>query len=135
MTVVIDSSIALAWFLPDEDSILADETLVTVTESGALVPPLFSIEFGNGLVMAVKRERIDRDYRRRTFERVAELDLVTDREGADRVWADTVELADLHGLTLYDATYLELALRTGLPLATLDKRLAKAARDTGILLN
>ena len=49
MTVVIDSSIALAWFLPDEDSILADETLVTVTESGALVPPLFSVEFGNGV--------------------------------------------------------------------------------------
>lgn len=135
MTVVIDSSIALAWFLPDESSALADETLMKVTESGALVPPLFSIEFGNGLVMAVRRKRIDRDYRRRTFERITELDLVMDREGADQVWTDTVELADLHGLTLYDATYLELAVRSGLPLATLDKRLAKAALDIGILLN
>lgn len=132
MTVVIDSSIALAWFLPNESSVLADEMLMTVMEGGALVPPLFAVEFGNGLVTAVRRKRIDRGYRRRTFERVAELGLVTDRAAADRVWADTVELADLHGLTLYDATYLELALRSGLPLATLDKRLAKAASDVGI---
>ena len=135
MTLVIDSSIALAWFLPDEGSPLADTVLVEVSENGAFVPSLFPVEFGNGLVMAVRRKRIDHDYRRRTFERIAELDLAEDREGREQVWTDTVELADMHGLTLYDATYLELALRTGLPLATLDKRLGKAALDIGILLN
>jgi predicted nucleic acid-binding protein len=64
---------------------------------------------------------------------MAELGLITDREGGDQVWTDAVELADVHGLTLYDSMYLELALRTGLPLATLDKRLARAALETGVL--
>lgn len=135
MSVVIDTSIALAWFLPDESSPLADEILLQVTESGAFVPPLFPVEFGNALIMAVRRNRIDHDYRRRAFERIAELDLIADRESGDHLWTEAVELADLHGLTLYDGTYLELALRTGLPLATLDKRLARAALDIGILRN
>lgn len=130
---MIDSSIALAWFLPDEGNPVADRILIEVTKGGAYVPPLFPVEFGNGLVMAVRRKRIDREYRRQTFERISELGLTTDREGDDRVWMDAVGLADEHGLTLYDSTYLELALRTGLPLATLDKRLARAALETGVL--
>lgn len=133
MTVVVDSSIALAWFLPDESSALADEVLMQVTESGGMVPQHFTIEFGNAMVIAVRRKRIDRDYRRRAFERISDLDLVTDRDGGDALWTATVELADEHGLTLYDGIYLELALRTGLPLATLDKQLAKAARQMGRL--
>ncbi|RST86077.1 PIN domain-containing protein [Aquibium carbonis] len=133
MTIVVDSSIALAWFLPDENSPLALDVLMQVTESGALVPQHFQVEFGNALVIAARHKRIDRDYRRRTFERISGLELTTDRAGSDRMWIDTVELADEHGLTLYDGVYLELALRTGLPLATLDKRLAKAALDVGRL--
>lgn len=135
MTIVIDSSIALAWFLPDESSPLADRVLVEVSENGAFVPPLFPVEFANALVMAVRRKRIDRDYRRRTFERIAALDLLEDREGREEVWTNAVELADLHGLTLFDGIYLELALRSGLRLATLDKRLSKAAFELGILHN
>ena len=97
------------------------------------MPQHFQVEFGNALVMAVRRKRIDQDYRRRTFERISGLELTIDRAGGDRMWTDTVELADEHGLTLYDGLYLELALRTGLLLATLDKRLAKAALDIGRL--
>ena len=104
-----------------------------VTETGAVVPQHFSIEFGNALVIAVRRKRIDRDYRRRTIERISDLELATDRAGSDKLWIETIELADEHGLTLYDGIYLELALRTGLLLATLDKRLAKAALDVGRL--
>lgn len=133
MTIVVDCSIALAWFLPDEKSSLALDVLMQVTESGAVVPQHFSVEFGNALVIAVRRKRIDRDYRRRTFERISDLELATDRAGSDKLWIETIELADEHGLTLYDGIYLELALRTGLPLATLDKRLAKAALDVGRL--
>lgn len=124
---------ALAWFLPDEMSPRALDVLMQVTESGALVPPHFQVEFGNALVMAVRRRRIDRDYRRRTFERISDLELTTDRAGNDNMWTDAIELAEEHGLSLYDGIYLELALRTGLPLATLDRRLAKAALDVGRL--
>ena len=133
MTIVVDCSIALAWFLPDEKSPLALDVLMQVTETGAVVPQHFSIEFGNALVIAVRRKRIDRDYRRRTIERISDLELATDRAGSDKLWIETIELADEHGLTLYDGIYLELALRTGLLLATLDKRLAKAALDVGRL--
>ena len=133
MTLVIDSSIALAWFLPDESNPLADRILIEVTQGVAHVPPLFPVEFGNALVMAVRRRRIDQAYRLRTFERMAELGLITDWGGGDQVWTDAVELADVHGLTLYDSMYLELALRTGLPLATLDTRLARAALEIGVL--
>lgn len=83
--------------------------------------------------MAVRRKRIDHAYRSRTFDRIAELDLVIDREGGDQVWTEAIDLADLYGLTLYDGVYLELSLRTGLPLATLDKRLARAAIAAGVL--
>ncbi|MGD9912460.1 MAG: type II toxin-antitoxin system VapC family toxin [Rhizobiaceae bacterium] len=130
---MIDSSVALAWSLPDEGSPLARRTLMQVIEEGAHVPPLFSIEFGNALVMAVRRGRIDHAFRRRTFEHVAELSLTIDRDGSGQIWTDAVDLADQHGLTLYDGVYLELSLRTGLRLATLDKRLAKAASAIGVL--
>lgn len=119
--------------MPDESNPLADRILIEVSQGAAYVPPLFPVEFGNALVMAVRRRRIDHAYRRRTFDRIADLGLITDREGGDQVWTDAVELADLHGLTLYDSLYLELSLRIGLPLATLDKRLAKAALEKGVL--
>lgn len=133
MTIVVDSSTALARFLPDENSPLALDVLMQVTESGAVVPQHFRVEFENAPVVAVRRKRINRDDRRRTLERISGLELTTDRAGGAALWTDTVELADEHGLTLYDGLYLELSLRTGLPLATLDKRLAKAALDVGRL--
>ena len=58
--------------------------------------------------------------------------VVVDSETDEHIWADTLELADRYQLTLYDASYLELALRAQLPLATLDDRLARAARQSGI---
>jgi predicted nucleic acid-binding protein len=133
LTIVVDTSIALAWFMPDEQSSLATDVLSQVAERGGLIPPFFRIEFGNALIMAVRRKRIDMDYRRRAFERIAELELVTDHGGIDESVPVAVALADVHMLTLYDALYLELALRAGLPLATLDKQLARAALDRGVM--
>lgn len=133
MTVVVDTSVALAWFLPDESNSMADALLTQVVDNGAVVPALFPVELGNALVMAVRRSRIDRDYRRLTFERLSQLGLKTDQGGDAWVREGAMELADEHGLTLYDGIYLELALRLELPLATLDKRLARAAATVGLL--
>ena len=96
------------------------------------MPPLFKIEVGNALLLAVRRKRITAETRRRAFERIGALPLEMDRQGAEKVWTECVDLAETHDLSLYDAIYLELARRIGKPLATLDKRLASAARQAGV---
>jgi predicted nucleic acid-binding protein len=133
LTIVVDTSMALAWFMPEEQGPIAVEVLSEVTQRGAVIPSFFRVEFGNALIMAVRRKRIDMDYRRRAFERIAELELAIDHAGANEGLPVAIALADVHLTSLYDSLYLELALRVGLPLATLDKQLAGAALDRGIM--
>jgi predicted nucleic acid-binding protein len=132
LSVVIDSSIALAWVLPDELSALADKILVQVVEGGAVVPSIFRAEVGNSLVVALRRQRINRPERAIALEQIGALMVVVDPDTDEHIWSDTLELADRYQLTLYDASYLELAMRAQLPLATLHNRLARAARQSGI---
>lgn len=132
MSVVLDCSIAVNWLLPDESSDFADELLERVSFDGGTVPLLFRIEVGNALLMAVRRKRITADLRRRAFDRISQLRLEYDEQGIEYVWTSCVDLANTHGLSLYDATYLELARRRGLALATFDARLAQAARRAGV---
>jgi len=105
-----------------------------VTETGAIAPQLWPIEALNGLLTAERRGRIDAAVRRRLAGFLDELPIVIDDETAARVWQATALLADTHRLTAYDATYLELAMRLGLPLATADQPLRAAAQSAGIAL-
>ncbi len=82
--------------------------------------------------MAVRRSRIDAEFRRASLADLALLDITTDPHTDNQAWADTLQLADRHRLTLYDAAYLELAQRRKLPLATLDQELLIAAQAAGI---
>lgn len=132
MSIVVDCSVAMSWVLPDEDTTLADKVLDRVAVDGGIVPPLFRIEVGNVLLVAMRRRRITSETRRKAFDRIAALPLREDSAGAAHIWTDCIDLADRHGLSLYDATYLELAKRLRRPLATLDQRLANAAREAGI---
>jgi len=84
--------------------------------------------------MAVRRRRIDADFRDAALRDLATLPVILDDHTSRRAWHDTLRLADLHGLTVYDAAYLELAQRLGLPLATLDQALRSAARAAGVAL-
>jgi predicted nucleic acid-binding protein len=120
------------WVMPDESSPFSEEVLERVAVEGGIVPPLFRVEVGNVLLLAVRRKRITPGTRRKAFERIGALPLKEDRQGAEYAWTDCVDLADRHGLSLYDATYLELAIRLRKPLATLDARLAEAAKQTNI---
>lgn len=133
MSVVIDNSMALAWALPDEGNALSDAVLDQVVRLGGYVPFIFRAEFANGLTMAARRQRIDPGERSVALAFLENLQLVHDSEGATRL-RQAIELADRHELTVYDALYLELAQRTRLPLATLDKKLAAAARRAGVAL-
>ena len=131
---MIDSSITLAWFFEDERSAAADDVPRRVTESGAVAPALWKLEVTSGLQMAVRRKRIDAAFRDASIADLRALGVAIDAETDRQAWTTTLELAERWRLTLYDAAYLELAQRLGLPLATLDKELRVAGEASGILL-
>ena len=126
--LVLDCSVALSWFMPDEAGPAADELRMRVTDEGAIVPVLWPIELGNVLVIAMRSRRVNSGQRAAVLEALGQLPIEVDADTLARVWTDTLALADQLRLSLYDACYLELAQRRRLPLATLDKELRAAAR-------
>lgn len=132
--LVLDSSIALSWCLPDEDESDVDHVQDAVSKHGAIAPAHWPLEVANALVMAVRRRRIDAGFRDAALRDLATLPVLLDDQTSRRAWHDTLRLADAHGLTVYDAAYLELAGRQGLPLATLDQALRTAARAARVAL-
>lgn len=130
--LVLDCSVALAWFLPAERSAATEALLDQVTEAGAVVPVLWRLEIGNVLLIAERKGRIVRAHRLTALAALRQLPIRVDPETGDHAWGSTMDLAATHALTLYDAAYLELALRTGLPIATLDQPLGHAARSVGV---
>lgn len=134
MSIVLDCSIVLAWYLPDEEETNATAALHYVTQNGGMVPFLFKTEIANGLIMAMRRNRIENSFRKQAFKEISVLQLDFDHEGLEEVWGLTSELADKYQLTIYDAIYLELAKRKRLPLATLDRSLKRAASEAQVKL-
>jgi predicted nucleic acid-binding protein len=125
---VLDASVALAWTLPGEaHAAPAAALLARLAEEAALVPSLWRLEVGNALLTAERRGRLRPERVAAAWRLLAELPIELDAETPARAWAGTAELARRHGLTLYDAAYLELAARRALPLATFDALLARAA--------
>ena len=116
--------------MPDES--FDDYFLNHVTEKGAIVPSLWSLEVGNVLLIAERNKRISSEQRHKALYTLTELPISVDTMTAHHAWLEAMELAENYGLTLYDASYLELALRRSLPLATFDKVLKKAAKSAGV---
>jgi predicted nucleic acid-binding protein len=133
--VVLDSSATLAWIYGDETTEAIRLLYERVADEGALVPALWRLEVGNALTLAVRRGRIDADFRDAALRDLALLDILADQQTAAHAWAGTLHLADAHHLTLHDAAYLELALRHSLPLASLDRDLCAAADRAGVSLS
>jgi len=134
VSFVVDNSVALAWCFEYEQTEAIMSLLDRVCDEGANAPQLWPIEALNGLLMAERRKRIDSVLRRRLTGFLQALPIEIDTETAGLTWTEIAELAERHRLTSYDATYLELALRLGLPLATTDKALAAAAASAGVSL-
>jgi predicted nucleic acid-binding protein len=127
MSLVLDSSVTLAWVYINETTEAISQVFDLLSESGAWVPGLWRLEVANILKMGVRRGRHDADFRDSTLADLALLPIHLDPETGQQAWGATARLEDRHPLTLYDAAYLELALRRGLPLATLDQDLRAAA--------
>jgi predicted nucleic acid-binding protein len=132
VSLVLDSSAVLAWVHGDERTPEIEAVFDRAVEEGAIVPHLWHLEVANSLTVAVRRKRVSQDFRDDVLKDLQELNISIDGDTAANAWSATVRLADLYGLTVYDAAYLELAQRLRLPLATLDQDLAKAARAAGV---
>lgn len=126
--VVVDSSIALTWCFEDEASTETDELFRQVRDDGAIVPGLWHLELANVLLQAEKRGRITASDVTMRLGLIAELPIAVDQETTSRAWREILAVARAQSLTTYDATYLELALRRGVPLLTRDDALAGAAK-------
>ena len=132
---VLDCSITLSWLLPDEKKSSAykgDFFLDVIAEQGTIVPILWPLEIGNALLYAERRSRIRRDQRKKILNLLEALPITVDTDTNRHAWHETIHLAQEFQLTLYDAAYLELALRQALPLATFDTALIKAAMKKNI---
>jgi len=134
VSLVLDSSAALAWIYGEETTEPIRRLFDLVADHGAVVPALWRLEVANSLTMAMRRGRIDAGFRRAALGDLALLDITTDQHTDSNAWGETLNVADRFQLTVYDAAYLELAQRRSLPLASLDDELCTAAAALGVAL-
>ncbi|HZB94606.1 MAG TPA: type II toxin-antitoxin system VapC family toxin [Herpetosiphonaceae bacterium] len=132
MTLVLDSSVTLAWVYADEVTPAIEQVFKRIADTQAWVPAIWPAEVANGLQSGIRRGRIDVAFRDAALADLAVRAIVTDADTNTYVWTTTVRLATRFGLTIYDTLYLELAQRRGLPLASLDNQLRSAATSLGI---
>lgn len=131
MAFVVDASISASWALDDEDHSTADVALDRSCSDSIVVPSLWWFEIRNLLVMAERRKRSTPAKTLDFLRSLKRLNLSIDVSPDER---NVIELARRHHLTVYDSSYLELAMREIVPLATLDRKLAAAAKDEGVPL-
>lgn len=134
MPFVLDSSIALAIALPDEQSATAHRVAEKWADEEAVIPTLWHWEIANGLWAAHRRKRITADDIPRLLQDLRMFPTAADVLPAFETAANAAKTAVLYGLTVYDAAYLDLAIRLRLPLATLDKNLKREAKKARIKL-
>jgi predicted nucleic acid-binding protein len=132
--LVIDSSVAIAWCFPDERDTYSRSVLDALASEQAVVPELWHLEVANTLVVGERRKRSTQADTVAWLGFLSCLPITVDEQTKARAFGDTAGLARAHGLSVYDAAYLELALRRGLPLATLDDALKAAAKVVGVAL-
>jgi predicted nucleic acid-binding protein len=131
---VLDTSVTLSWFFKDEANEYADAVRDGLSRGRAVVPSLWFLEVANALVIGERRGRSTPAQAATWLGLLGALPIVGDGETGTRAWSDTLGLARSQNLTSYDAAYLELAMRRGLPIATLDARLRTAAAAVGMPL-
>jgi len=128
--LVIDSSLAASWCFPDERSDYTNAVLQAMSGTlEAVAPRLLAYEVRNSVLMGVRRRRIGRAD---ALAFIESLKLLPIRLVDPASYDDVFSLAERHGLTVYDAAYLDVAIREGLPLASLDAALSKAALSAGV---
>ena len=131
---VVDCSVTMAWCFEDECDEYADSVLTSLESAEACVPFVWSLEVANVLLVAERRGRISVAGSARFAQLLADLPIVVDLDDHIRLHGPVLELGRRTGLSAYDASYLDLAMRLGIPLATRDEDLRAAASANGVAL-
>jgi predicted nucleic acid-binding protein len=124
----------LCWCFEDQATPATDQLLDRVRDVGALVPGLWFLELGNVLLQAERRGRITAPDVTVRLDLISALPIYVDQNGTGRAWSEVLALARNEVLTVYDAAYLELAVRRGAMLCTKDSALAEAGRRRGVVV-
>jgi predicted nucleic acid-binding protein len=132
---VLDNSVAMVWGFDDEADPYAEAVLDLMPTARAHVPALWPLEVANVLLVGERRRRITPADTAKFLSLLGTFPIVVDDETSARAWNDSLALARAQKLSVYDAAYLELAMRRGLPLATLDDKLNVAAAAVGVPLH
>jgi predicted nucleic acid-binding protein len=129
---VLDGSVTLAWLFLDEQDPYADAIIDKLPNLEMLVPRIWHLEVANVLRIGERRKRCSQADTAQWLSYLAGLPIMVDAWTEAHAWSDTVSLARQHALTAYDAAYLEIAIREGVALATLDAQLKAAAQAVGV---
>lgn len=132
MNFVLDCSIAMAWCFEDEATEFTDSLLEELVGGSTKVPSIWFLEVANVLAISERRGRSNQAQISQFLGLLGSLPIIMDTKTGDKAFTDILTLARTHKLTSYDAAYLELALREGLPLATLDEELKRVASKLGV---
>ncbi len=131
---VVDNSVVMTWCFRDEENEYSLKVLSMLEKSLAYVPAIWPLEAGNVLVCAERRGRINKSDSSYILELLSNLPIIVEQESSGRMLSEIFMLARDCGLSTYDASYLDLAMKMSLPLATLDEKLKKAARKCKVRL-
>ena len=131
---VVDNSIVMTWCFQDEANQYADAILNSMTDAAAIVPVIWPLEVVNVLLVAERRQRLQQTDSVRFLALLSQLPIVVDQSRLEGKMGELLALGRANLLSSYDASYLELAMRHGLPIATLDQKLIEAARKVAVPL-
>lgn len=134
MSFVVDASVAIAWCIDDEATPDTEAVLDRLRADGATVPAIWPLEVANALLTAERRQRLPQIQVVGRLQLLARLPIAVVRTPLIEAWGTVLTLAREQRLSAYDASYLELALRLRLPLASQDERLQAAATRVGVPL-
>jgi predicted nucleic acid-binding protein len=129
---VLDCSVTMAWYFKDEANAYARAVRKSLSGLNAVVPSLWPLEVANILVLGERRQRSTEAEASKWLRYLQLLPIRVDDETAARAWSDILHIARSYDLSAYDASYVELAIRLGLPLASLDDKLRATAASAGV---
>ena len=135
MNFVLDNSVTMRWFFDDgsqSDLAYADKILAEMEFSRCIVPVTWGLEAANVLARAEAKTQVTAAQSGAFIEMLQSMSIEVDEATFTYSLSDTLQLARKYKLSAYDASYLELALRLRIPLATLDENLQKAAKKAGV---
>lgn len=129
---IIDNSVVMSWCFKDETNKYTDAILDRLAKATAYVPAIWPLEVSNVLLVAERRKRLSQSDSSRFILLLSELPIIVEQESPERMFSEILALAREHKLSSYDASYLDLAMRRGLPIASTDKNILTAAKKSKV---